>query len=162
MYLILQFLTSSYSQFVVNFYMNKLDCTIPELINMLVTTEKTLKSLRGTILVVEQISSKRKSTRKKKAKFTKKQNKESKPKKKVPSKDEAKEKYFHCHTEGHWRRNCPKYLESLKIKKGDKLFEGMLVIKSNLTVSSTSSWVLDFGSSAHICTSIQSLIESRR
>ena len=52
--------------------MNKLDCTIPELVNMLVTTEGTLKSSRGTILVVEQTSSKRKSTRKRKTKSAKK------------------------------------------------------------------------------------------
>ena len=38
----------------------------------------------------------------------------------------------------------------------------MHVIKFNLMISSTSSWVLDFGSSAHICTSIQGLIESKR
>ena len=53
-------------------------------------------------------------------------------------------------------------MESLKIKKDDILSEDMLIIESNLTVSSISSWILDFGSSAHICTSTQSLIESRR
>ena len=38
----------------------------------------------------------------------------------------------------------------------------MLVIKTNLMISSTSSWVLDSDSSAHICTSIQDLIKSKR
>ena len=38
----------------------------------------------------------------------------------------------------------------------------MLVIDSNLMIFSTSSWVLDSDSNAHICTSIQGLIESRR
>ena len=37
----------------------------------------------------------------------------------------------------------------------------MLVVESNLSVSSTSSSVLDSGSSAHICTSMQGLIDSR-
>ena len=147
--LILQSLTSSYSHFVMNFHMNKFDCIILELVNMLVTMEGTLKSLRGTILVVEQTSSfKKKSTRRKKVKSVKKQKKESKPKKDGLKVAEAKEKYFHYHAEGHWRRNCSKYLESLKTKKDDKSSEGMLVIQSNLTVSSTSSWVLDPGSSA--------------
>ena len=60
--LILQSLTSLYSQFIINFYVNKLDCTIPELINMLVTIKRTLKILRDTVLTVEQTSSiKRKS-----------------------------------------------------------------------------------------------------
>ena len=38
----------------------------------------------------------------------------------------------------------------------------MLIIESNLTVSSASSWVLDSGSSAHLCTSMQGFEESRR
>ena len=38
----------------------------------------------------------------------------------------------------------------------------MLVIESNLMISSTSCWILDSGLSAHICTSTQGLIESRR
>ena len=46
--------------------MNKLDCTIPELVNMLVTMEETLKSSRDTILTVERTSSKRKFFEKKK------------------------------------------------------------------------------------------------
>ena len=51
--LIFQSLTSSYSQFIMNFHMSKLDCTIPELVNMLVTMEGTLKSSKGTILTVK-------------------------------------------------------------------------------------------------------------
>ena len=140
--------------------MNKLDCIIPELVNMLVTTEGILKSSKDTVLVVEWTSLiKKKFDQKKKNKSTKKQKKESKPKKNVLKKAEAEEKYFHCDADDHWRRNCPLYLESLKTKKDDKPSEGMLVIESNLTVSSTSSWVLDSGLSAHICTLMQGLIE---
>ena len=52
--------------------MNKLDCTIPELVNMLVTMEEILKSSRGTVLIVEQTSFKKKFTEKKKIKSAKK------------------------------------------------------------------------------------------
>ena len=38
----------------------------------------------------------------------------------------------------------------------------MLIIESNLTISSASSWMLDSGSSAHLCTSMQGLEDSRR
>ena len=83
--------------------------------------EDTLKSSRSSILAMERTSSsKRKSVRRKKAKSTKKQKKESKLKKDGPKAAKAKGKYFHCHAEGHWRRNYPKYLESLKIKKDNK------------------------------------------
>ena len=70
--------------------MNKLDCTIPELVNILVMMEETLKSSRGTVLTVEQTSSKRKSIGKKKAKSAKKQKKKNRPKNEVPKKIEAK------------------------------------------------------------------------
>ena len=52
--------------------MNKFDCTISELVNILVTMKGTLKSLRDTVLAVEQTSSKRKSSWKKKIKSAKK------------------------------------------------------------------------------------------
>ena len=37
----------------------------------------------------------------------------------------------------------------------------MLVIETNLMISSSSSWVLNFGSSAHLCTFMQNLEEVR-
>ena len=73
---------------------------------------------------------------------SKKQKKESKPKKDIPKKAESKEKCFYCDAEDHWRRKYPLYLERLKIKKGDKPSESMLIIESILTISSTSSCVL--------------------
>ena len=52
--LILQFLISLFGQFIVNYHMNKLDCNLSKLINMLVTTEGTLKSSRGSVLAIKQ------------------------------------------------------------------------------------------------------------
>ena len=52
--LILQFLISLFRKFIVNYHMNKLDCNLSELVNMLVTAEGTLKSLKNSVLAVEQ------------------------------------------------------------------------------------------------------------
>ena len=64
-----------------NYHMNKIDATLLELLNMLVTAKGTLKSSRGIVLTVEQASSKRKFSFKKEKKLTKKQKNETKPKK---------------------------------------------------------------------------------
>ncbi|OAY70105.1 Retrovirus-related Pol polyprotein from transposon TNT 1-94, partial [Ananas comosus] len=97
--LILQSLPVSYGQFIVNYHMNKIDCTNAELLNMLITTEGTLKSSKGSILAVERASSsKRKSNWKKKP--AKKQKTKNKPKKEA-SKNKAadKGKCFHCNVD---------------------------------------------------------------
>ena len=55
-----------------NNHMNNIDSTLPELLNILVIAEGTLKSLRDTVLTVERVFSKRKSSFKKKKKSVKK------------------------------------------------------------------------------------------
>ena len=86
-----------------------------------------------------------------------------KDKKRKPKKNPMeKEKYFHCNSNGHWKRNCPANLASLKKKREGGLSEGMLVIETNLIVSSTSNWMPDARSSAHLWTSLQGLKDSRR
>ena len=177
--LILQSLSDSYGQFIMNYHMNKIDATLSELLNyhmnkldaslsellnMLVTAESTLKSSRDTVLAVEQTSFKRKSSFKKKKKSMKKQKNKVKSKKQVPKKGDDKRKYFHCNVEGHQRRNCPTYLATVKSRKNDGPSEGtseLLVIETNLMVSSSSSWVINFDSSAHLYTSMQGLEEVR-
>ena len=60
--LILQSLSDSYGQFIMNYYMNKTDSTLSELINILVTVEGTLKGSKGTVLAVERAFSKKNPT----------------------------------------------------------------------------------------------------
>ena len=67
---------------------------------------------------------------------------------------------FHCQKTGHWKRNCPIYLEEVKKSKavgGSTL--GIYVIEINM--SNSSSWVLDTGCGSHICTSVQGLHKRR-
>ncbi|KAK9034939.1 hypothetical protein V6N11_076991 [Hibiscus sabdariffa] len=76
----LQSLPDSFSQFILNFNMNEIEKTLPQLLGMLRTAEgkEALKPKGGV------------------------------------SKDG---KFFHCGKTGHWKRNCPIYLEEVKKAK---------------------------------------------
>ena len=65
---------------------------------------------------------------------------------------------FHCGKTGHWKRNCPKYLEDKK-NGVETSTSGIFVIEINLSTSA--SWVLDTGCGSHICTNMQGLKRSR-
>ena len=120
---------------------------------MLVVTEGTLKSSKGSVLSVEHASRPKKKSLDKKKKLAKKLKKEKKKAPK-PKSTIKKEKIFHCNIVRHWKRNCPTYLADLKKGKAAQPYEGMLVFESNITVTFSFSWILDSGSSAHICTSM--------
>ncbi|XP_010930442.1 uncharacterized protein [Elaeis guineensis] len=53
--LILQSIPDSYGQFIVNYHKNKIESTLSELLNMLVTAEGTLKSSKGTVLAIYKL-----------------------------------------------------------------------------------------------------------
>ena len=68
-------------------------------------------------------------------------------------------KCYYCKNKGHWRRNCPKYLAD---KKAGKVLPstGIFVIETLLATSSTD-WIFDTGSCAHICRNVQALKSKR-
>ena len=75
--------------------MNKLDYTLSELVNMLVTIEETLKSSKSSILAMEQASSfKKESPGKKKVKSTKKQKKKANQRRKSLIRPKQRENIF--------------------------------------------------------------------
>ena len=159
---ILQSLSDSYSQFVLNFNMNEIDKTLPQLLSMLRTAEGNMKKVGPKpILMV------RNNKGKGKAKVQAKPKGKARPKPgKVkaalkPKGGVAKEgNCFHCGVTGHWKRNCPIYLEEVKKAKiSGTSASGIYVIDINL--STTTSWVLDTGCGSHICTSVQGLERSK-
>ena len=142
--------------------MNKIECTLVELLNILVTAQKALQgSNKGkeVALIATSSGTKKKSNKKKKGKI-----KVIKPTgaiaknkgKAIVREEQGKGKCFHCQGEGHWKRNYPKFLESLKTKAKGKQGEGKAfsnLFTSRYSKSSSNAWVLDTGVSSHICSS---------
>ncbi|KAK9036844.1 hypothetical protein V6N11_021769 [Hibiscus sabdariffa] len=156
---VLQSLSDSFSQFILNFNMNEIEKTLPQSLGMLRTVEGNMKKGGSkSVLMVCKAKGKGKRKGKKVAKSkgigkTKPKGKEALKPKGGVSKDE---KCFHCGKTGHWKRNCPIYLEEVKKAKAvGASVSGIYVIDVNMSTSS--SWVLDTGCGFHICTSVQGL-----
>ncbi|KAK8518051.1 hypothetical protein V6N12_033043 [Hibiscus sabdariffa] len=117
---VLQSLLDSFSQFILNFNMNEIEKTLPQLLGMLRTAEGNMKKGRSkSVLMVREAKGKGKGKGKKVAKSkgigkTKPKGKEALKPKGGVSKDG---KCFHYGKTGHWKRNCPIYLEEVKKAK---------------------------------------------
>src|SRR5262249_19634955 len=71
---------------------------------------------------------------------------------------------IHCGKDGHWKRNCKVYLESLKKEKhNDASTSGIYVIEVNTNATvNNQDWVFDTDCGSHICCDMQGLKNSRR
>ena len=133
--MILNSLPSSYHQLVMNCEMKNMVETVLELHEMLKTAEKSNDSKPGQRLMIRQegVHKKHASGQDGVEKFN------GIPKTKGDSKGRTKSKIpedavcFHCSETGHWKRNCPKYLEELRKQKagetsasGDRTFLFMI------------------------------------
>ncbi|TYK25935.1 gag/pol protein [Cucumis melo var. makuwa] len=63
-----------------------------------------------------------------------------------------KGKCFHCNVDGHWKRNCPKYLAKKKEKEGKY---DLLELETCLVENDQNSWILDSRATNHVCSSLQ-------
>ena len=165
--LILQSLPDSFGQSITNFHMNKNECTLAELLNMLVTAQKAIHNEKRKDVALVASSSGTKKSKGNKGKKAKERVpkakggvKKNKGKKKVENEDKGK--CFFCDGIGHWKRNCPKFLKTQgKDKSGEgETFSDLFI--SKCSKSSSKAWVLDTDASSHICSSLQELASERR
>ena len=107
--LILQSLSDFFSQFVINYHMNKLNISLPELLNMLKTVKSHFKGEKASVLLINKVNEK-----KVKKDSKKKINPKTGISKKKVKKVFAKGTCYHCGKKGHWKRNCKDYLAIIK------------------------------------------------
>ena len=95
--LILQSLPESFSQFIVNFNMNKIQASLPQLLNMLTTAEGNLQKEKPEVLFVGGTNKKRKVA------FASKRGKGKKQVKATSTKKDGNDKgtCFQCGVKGH-------------------------------------------------------------
>ena len=154
--LILQSFLESFTPFILNFNMNKLECLLLELLNMLTTAQAQIKGKRQEGVLA--IASSSRSSMKKKSSLSKNKKKLG-PKREVSKskhkENGSREKCFHCQKDGNWKWNCREYLATLKVKCTENQGSGtssLYVIEMiNAIGHSPISWVLDSGATSHIC-----------
>ena len=166
--IILESLTPAFSQFTTNYVMNKLQYNMTQLLNELQTFEAISKTRpkEGEANVVEHKPSSSSGRKNKKRKNTQggsraqpKKGTKGKGKKNNPKDKKPKGKCCHCEVEGHWKRNCNKYLSELKDKKKGKY--DLLVAEACLVEDDLSPWIVDSGATNHVYSSLQMLSSSR-
>src|SRR5436190_22406417 len=109
-----------------NYNMNEIDKTLPELLSMLRTAEQSINKGKAVMMVSKTKTNGKGKKQHKKPKGkgkgkgpNKPGNSNLKPKGGVSKEGTC----FHCGQTKHWKRNCAKYLEELKKKKkGNKIF----------------------------------------
>ncbi|GAV63413.1 hypothetical protein CFOL_v3_06931, partial [Cephalotus follicularis] len=136
-------LPSSFSSFLVNFHMNKIEVTLFEPIAMLRTAEADFDYGKGKVVLVP-INTKgkgKKKHQKKKGKLGASGN----VAKDWMEKLAAEGACFQCGKTRHWKKDCC-----------------MFMIELNLALNSSSSRVLDTGCGTNLCNSVQGLRKVRK
>ena len=159
---VLQSLPPSYKSFVMNYNMQGMKKTLPELLSMLKTAEVEIKKEHQVLMVNKTTSFKKSKKGKPKGNFKKGGKSVAAPEKKTKAGPKPDTECFYCKGTGHWKRNCPKYLADKKDGKVNKGICDIHVIDVYLTSTRSSAWVFDTGSVANICNSKQELRNKRQ
>ena len=156
---VMQSLPPNYNGFMLNYNMQGMKKSIPDLFAMLKIVEVDIKKEHQVLMVNKTTSFKKKG---KKGSSKKRGKSVATLAKKPKSGPKPDTECFYCKGTGHWKRNCPKYLADKKAGNVKKGICDIHVIDAYLTSARSSTWVFDTGSVANICNSKQELRNSRR
>ena len=144
---VLQSLPPSYKNFVMNYNMQGMKKTLPEILSMLKIAEVEIKK-EHQVLMINKTTSFKKG--KSKVNFKKGGKTVATHENKTKNGPKPETECFYCKSTGHWKRNCPKNLADKKAGKVNKGICDIHVIDVYLTSTCISSWVFDTSSVAHM------------
>ena len=124
---VLQSLPPSYKGFVMNYNMQGMTKTIPELLVMLKSVKVEIKK-EHQVLMVKKTTSFKKRGKGKKGNFNKNGKQVATPTKKPKARPKPGTECFYYKGNGHWKRNYPKYLADNKDGKVNKSIYDIHVI----------------------------------
>src|SRR4051812_3849941 len=139
---VLQSLPPSYKGFVMNYNMQGMEKTIPDLFVMLKAVEVEIKK-EHQVLMVNKTTSFKKKGKGKKGNFKKNGKQVATSGNKPKSGPKPETDCFYCKGSGHCKRNFPKYLVDNKDGKVNKGIFDIHVIDVYLTNARSSAWVFD-------------------
>ncbi|CAA0830115.1 Unknown protein, partial [Striga hermonthica] len=148
--IVLQSLSKSFKQFRLNYNMNKMLMTLPELVAELQSAEGLFRHKNQAMVAQQGEASTSKALKGKKMKKSTGKGKavmsdaQHRQKAKKP-----KGKCYNCQQKRHWKANCP------LPRKSDKGTPFALVVETCLAVLSTNTWCVDTGATDHVCNSLQ-------
>ena len=143
---IFESLPDRFTQFKVNYNMNKIDLTPTELMHELESAERAFGK-SGGVHMTEGSTFKPKG-KPKGGKKNKNKQKGQVPVTKTTAMKKPKGKCFKCGQKGHWKQNCPQIAK----KQG---MGNLNVVEACLVENYNDKWIIDSGATNHVCYSLQ-------
>ena len=164
--IVLHSLHDGFASFRMNYHMHGIKKSLNELHGMLKAAEQnTPTDNKKEVLNVNKGKGFKKGA-KNKSNFQGKGKQVAKPKGGEKPKVAEDHDCFYCKAKGHWKRNCPKYLEDKKNGTVSSGTSGIYVIDimttNVLTLNNGPTWVLDTACGAHIISYVQGLRNRRQ
>ena len=143
---IFESLPDRFTQFKVNYNMNKMDLTPTELMHELESAERAFGK-SGGVHMTEGSTFKPKG-KPKGGKKNKNKQEGQVPVTKTTAMKKPKGKCFKCGQKGHWKQNCPQIAK----KQG---MGNLNVVEACLVENYNDKWIIDSGATNHVCYSLQ-------
>lgn len=163
--IVLRSLHDGFAPFRMQYHMNGLKHDLNELHSMLKNAEGNIIGDKKKEVLNVNNGKGFKRVAKSKSNYQGKSKQVAKPKNGEKPKVAADHDCFYCKAKGHWKRNCPKYLEDKRngtVSSTSGIYVIEIMTTNVLTLDNGPTWVLDTACGAHITSYVQGLRNRRQ